>query len=634
MKQKMRRTMKTVSNVVVVVMLLAVGGKGVSAQQVGITERGDQLLAQYSAEFDSLKADIRKSVPAIDEKKAAAFMEAFLAVGEAEGPHPKGKDDIPPILEPIAKAQSNALERAMPVLADVDAFLSSDALDQKLIKCAIYACATPVGLAHFAQMGAVEEGLVAGLLRDNDLMRKMIVAGGAQMGRFGDAMRIYRGILEASEHAREAGPLNRFAIGLSCALALPVQERAHTAMGSRESWPRHIDPVARYLHYEKAFLDGELDPAFKMLTAWDCRFIPVSPCTDEELAWGREMLRMYRPDHVVNPDYKWRHSALVKTDIKYGGKNPSIPELGFYQDILNMGGVCGRRAFFGRFIVRAHGMPAFGMTQRGHAALGKWTPDGWTTNFGAHWRWNWWIKRGYNYSGLHFLQESQARRYPTDYMKVLRAQWVSAALGEVRANRRMLASGGWGGLWDALSLYKEKAIIAEGKPVEVARVGEDLAEANVSTTAETILQVEIRPEDRKVTVNAKGVITIPAAACSKPTGSTAKIAFMKSFSGGMQLHYNRIGDPEPFEYTFDAPAAGTYRLTADVAAVNADQQLTLTPNGGGAVEIPLPYTIGLWQQTEPVEVTLVKGKNTLTFTRDDPNYGVSIKEFVLVPVGS
>ena len=627
----MRSTTKTVLKAIL--SMVVAGRTEVLAQQVGLTERGEQLLEQYSAELESLKADISKSVPSVDENKTAAFMEVFVAVGEAEGPHPKGKNDVPPILEPIAKAQSNALERAMPILADIDGFLSSDALDRKLIKCAIHAYATPEGLAHFAQMGAVEEGLVAGLLRDNDLMRKMLVAGGAQMGRYGDAVRIYRGILEAGEHAREEGPLNRFAVGLSCALALPVQERAHTAMGSRESWPRYIDPVARYLHYEKAFLDGELDPAFKTLTAWDCRFIPVSACPDKELAWGREMLRAYRPDHVVNQDYKWRHSAMVKTDIKYGGKNPSIPELGFYQDILNMGGVCGRRAFFGRFIVRAHGMPAFGMTQRGHAALGKWTPDGWTTNFGAHWRWNWWIKRGYNYSGLHFFQESQARKYPADYMKVLRAQWVSAALGEVRANRRMLASGGRGGLWDALSLYKEKAIIAEGKPVEVALAGEDLAEANVSRTADAILQVEIKPEDRKVTVEAKGVVTIPAAACSKPTKSTAKVAFMRSFSGGMQLHYNRVGAPEPFEYTFDAPAAGVYRLTARVATVNTDQQLTLTPNGGEAVEIPLPYSVGLWQQTDPVEVTLVTGRNVLIFRRNDPNYGVSIKEFVLAPRG-
>ena len=28
---------------------------------------------------------------------------------------------------------------------------------------------------------------------------------------------------------------------------------------------------------------------------------------DEILAWGREMLRNYRPDHIYNPDYGWRY---------------------------------------------------------------------------------------------------------------------------------------------------------------------------------------------------------------------------------------------------------------------------------------------------------------------------------------
>ena len=36
------------------------------------------------------------------------------------------------------------------------------------------------------------------------------------------------------------------------------------------------------------------------------------------------MLRVYRPDHILTPDYKWRYSKLVKTDVKYGGKNPSV----------------------------------------------------------------------------------------------------------------------------------------------------------------------------------------------------------------------------------------------------------------------------------------------------------------------
>jgi len=60
----------------------------------------------------------------------------------------------------------------------------------------------------------------------------------------------------------------------------------------------------------------------------------------------------------------------------------SEPTLG-----LVNGGVCGRRAFFGRFILRAFGVPTTRRPQIGHAALVHWTPDGWVINLGANWGW-------------------------------------------------------------------------------------------------------------------------------------------------------------------------------------------------------------------------------------------------------
>ena len=50
------------------------------------------------------------------------------------------------------------------------------------------------------------------------------------------------------------------------------------------------------------------------------------------------------------------------------------------------------------------------------------------------------------------------------------------------------------------------------------------------------------------------------------------------------------------------------------------------------IEIAVPYTVGKWQQTKPVEVSLVKGKNVLRFARPDGSRGVTIKEFTLTPV--
>ena len=96
---------------------------------------------------------------------------------------------------------------------------------------------------------------------------------------------------------------------------------------------------------------------------------------DETLAWGREMLRNFRPDHVLNTNEGWRYVSLVSTDVKYGSGNVKYdrPELQKYQNILMNGGVCGRRAFIGRFILRAFGIPTVARPSRGHGALAHWT---------------------------------------------------------------------------------------------------------------------------------------------------------------------------------------------------------------------------------------------------------------------
>ena len=67
------------------------------------------------------------------------------------------------------------------------------------------------------------------------------------------------------------------------------------------------------------------------------------------------------------------------------------------------------------------------------------------TNFGAHWRWNWWRGR----CGEDYLLETQAREHPADYIKVLRANWVGHALGESKVDGMTF---GTGGLWNALAL--------------------------------------------------------------------------------------------------------------------------------------------------------------------------------------
>jgi hypothetical protein len=69
-----------------------------------------------------------------------------------------------------------------------------------------------------------------------------------------------------------------------------------------------------------------------------------------------------------------------------------------------------------------------------------------------------------------------------------------------------------------------------------------------------------------------------------------------------------------------------------VVTVSPNQHLLVAANDAKEpADIALPYTLGLWEQTPPVEVTLAKGKNVLKFTRNEPARGLTIKQFTLKP---
>lgn len=601
-----------------------------------LSEAGSKLEAKYAVTLKALQEEIAKAPPKVNEQQKVAFLNAYqaeaaaaLAERKTMQSHAKSKDkEATEKTHQAAKdsldlAMKNALPPTKAVLTDLEKFLKSDKLDAQLVKYNVLAQATAKGLAEFAQQGKEHEALVEKLLADSALMKQMLTANGAAGGKYGQAMKIYTDIQKASARAKE-GIFQRLALGTSLEHAVPVTQRNAT---DQVNAPAIVDPVKRYLHYEKAFLAGELDPGFKDLSVWDYRFVVNGNEPDEELVWGREMLRNYRPDHIFTSDYRWRYVESVRTEVKYGSqeqKNDS-PSLGFYQNIINTGGVCGRRAFFGRFILRSFGIPTLARPQPGHATLVHWTPEGWVINLGA----NWGHGQVEGTADTDFLAMTQARKVEAAYPEVLRAQWVGAALGESRAAGFVAAPSGF---WNGVALYRQRAIIEKAKAVTLAAVGTDIGEANESKEKEILKVVTITEADRKIVVGQNGGITIPAVACSKPTSSTAKIRFMKSYPGGLQLHYSRLGSPESFEYTFDVPQAGKYALSARVVTVSPDQHLLLSANDAKeAVDIVLPYTIGMWQQSRPVEISLVNGKNVLHFALQGSR-GVSIKEFTLMPV--
>lgn len=550
---------------------------------------GSNALAIAQARIDKVKAEEAKFTKAREDAKAA-----------------------------LAKAKADDLKAAQAALKAQEACLSSDRLDANLVTCAVLANATTKGLATFAQQGKEQADLVERLLGDTALMKAMLEAGGPRDSKYGEAMQIYSAIRKASDKAKN-GIFNRLALAVALEHAVPISQR--NAVTETNSAPALIDPVKRYLHYEKAYLDGELDPAFPRMTAWECRQIVNSDAPDHILAWGREMLRNVRPDHLLDPDYGWRYSRLVRTDVSYvhSYDYTDTDSLQFYQNIIKNGGICGRRAWFGTFILQCFGIPSTGRAQTGHAALTHWTPDGWVVNlgggFGCH--------NGKPVLGMtdeDFVLETQSRNYPEEYVKVLRAQWIGDALGEPKY---ISTKAGSGGVWNNIAMMEKRAIVAEAKPKQLAALGTELGEANESAAAKAraVVTAAVTEADKQVVVAADGTITIPAGAFS--SGGD----LLKSFLGGQQMLCG--GTNIQCEVTVSQP--GKYKLSARVVTVHREGQVPVTVNEAKEpVGIFIPFTIGLWQRTAPVEVTLVNGKNTLRF--DKPTTCFSLHDITLTPV--
>ena len=608
-----------------------------------LTKRGEKLQARYAEMLTELRKEVVPALPAVDERKKAAFVAAHAAVAKVPPqPNPNGLKCAPPRYAPghklYAVAQSNAVAAATPLLVDLDTFLASDKLDIKLRKLALLAHATPRGLAVFAQQGKEEAALIEELLGDDALIRQIMELGGCYQGKYGQAMQIYKAIQKASERAKE-GFWQSFALATS-------MEHPDGCLKKEGMTPAEVN-VEVFLDYEKAYLEGKLDEAFGTYSDFNWRFA-MHHYDVADMNWMRYMLRNYRPDHTRNPDYKWRYCRITRTDVPYTGNvgRPVRPDLNLskFQDFFLEGGICGPRCFTGKLACSAFGIPVRYATQTGHAAFSHWTPDGWTVVFGAHWTFN----RHRNICGLDFVLEERARRAPANaYIKVLRAEWVGDALGEEKVSKRQY--GVQGDFWNALAFYKKLAIVEAARIAELELTGSELAESNepaVSPVSDwvpgagsgsagpEVARIELTEADTTVVVGDDGVITIPPAACSKPTNSTDKILFMRTIEDdGVQVHYSLGGArPELLKYYVNAPAAGTYELTARVCNVTVDRSLLLRLNRRTLLDLPLPYTKGSWEDTRPLTLDLKEGRNTMMFTAKAPNKGVSIKHFRLTPV--
>ena len=596
-------------------------------------QNAESFLASRQRQINQLERSIQRARRAVQEAEEK-LPEAIKAATAAQQAHERAMA---------------ATWQAMDALGMRD-ILDSDQLDGMLAQYMVLRSATPRELAKFAEQSPANLNLIRQLLGDTGLMMQMLVADGPNAGKYGEAMRIYNDIQQASPRAKE-GVFQRLAVAVSLGNTVPLKLRDGPAGSDDEEETddgasdgsdvsAFVDPVQRYLSYEKWYLNGELDVGFKDLCIWSLVMVVDARDSDETLAWGREMLHNLRPDCIPANGNTSLYVDVVDNEIPYTAAmvKDDRPELQVMQNILANGGICGRRAFFGRFILRAFGVPTTGRRQPGHATLAHWHPDGWKVRLGGDWgpgnrgRFSTMSRTRSNPYGedLNFLASTQARQDADAFIKVKRAQWIGLLVGEEPkpglVSRHADSGEEEPGFWNDLALHEQRRIIAGLDATRGASTVAAAAPAPVATGT--------------VTVGANGIITIPAAATSSPTESTSNLSrggvkdllvFVKDHrSGDTRLHVSRYASQsDTFTYTFDAPRAGTYKLVANVVTPKWGQRLHVSANGGDAVEMPLPYTIGMWEQTAPVEIALAAGRNELTFHGPAR---ATIDQFTLTPV--
>eukprot|EP00536_Pseudo-nitzschia_multiseries_P002443 jgi/Psemu1/317885/estExt_fgenesh1_pm.C_330001 len=611
--------------------------------------------------FYSIIESLEAAKQALDNSKAVV-----VALQNEQNKHPGDEDwKAASLVDPARKAAEEAqitVERLEEAGTNAGCAIvkSSKLIDdiipqieRDLLECTVLIQATPKKLANWcAESPGVNPQLLGRFLGEQNnstaLMENFLVSGGPSDGNYGMALTIYDK-LRAESHALQP-MISPTALALRERLALAVALELATPIPVFHQEGKFVDPVERFRYYAKFAPDDDggknesresnnisytdkLDEAFYTLSVWELRKVVSADATHDDLTWGRAFLRNYRPDQIYMKDQKWRYIMSVRTDVGY--RQPDH-EFSNYPEMLSAGGECGPRAFFGRFISKAWGIPTWGVRQQGHAALSHWTNDGWTVCLGAGWQYSWWDDNRYGGTTRHgpdFLEETKARASVTCpqsyYKQIVLLECLAESLGETVEEdfvpEKMLRS---------LAISQRK--MATRAPC-----------SKIFATADN--------KDRDDSLGACSIV-IPADSFVDPKESSSNVLVMKSFEGGNQVHLEHDGQVE-YELPLSIATSRSFAISVKVVNVHRNQKpiiahfentqrseekSILHPNddctdGYEIVQLPqgqeieVQYTKGKWEQTTSIRIELSPG-GRLRLSRKTPCWGLSMKEIILQPL--
>lgn len=399
-----------------------------------------------------------------------------------------------------------------------------------------------------------------------------------------------------------ADPDSREGLYLKLAIATaisPPQKMSYVGAHGIGAVP--IDPVQRYQHFKAAHKANALYPIFDTLSVWEYRKIVESWASDGELRWARDMLNTWRPDLKAN-------QQVHKIVSEVWRRTSPIPYSKGFVTVMEGGGKCGPRSWFGRMTCRAFGIPAVGVGQPGHAAFAVKAADPssepqpgsvWKVVYGRGWH----VSRCEGVTGPEFLADAEARSHETPFSQGEHLRWLAATLTSKERAEAVLG---------VVRRLQQPAPAQEADPVEAAKPAPPTPAPVSQPVPETPFKV------------APGVLHIEAETFSDMSG----VRVYECFTGGKQVNYQKNLDSSWIEYKVDVPATRTYGLTMRIATPNREQVLDLHCGTDKLATIAIPNTTGLWGTTREVGIRLKKGTQTLRFSAPFQR-GIAVRWFEL-----
>jgi hypothetical protein len=280
--------------------------------------------------------------------------------------------------------------------------------------------------------------------------------------------------------------------------------------------------------------------------------------------------------------------------------------------------------------------------QPGHAAMTRWTSNGWDVCLGGGMWKSWWNDQG----GLDFLLETQARvacaNERTFLQKVYRLQWLAQYYYNEKTDAvRRNGTYDPNNPWYTLSMIQRQQIVKNTK-VTNKLMFPTICGGKNQLERMFVHQMKVVKSDIEYN-DATGVIVIPATSCLPNN----KAMMVPSFSGGQQLFVKEDAEVEyeinlPLlmqhhpSYNASSKVTLLYSVTCCVATAHrSEQSITLSVNDTRHYNISMPYTMALWDTTTPINITIEvvdQPTVTLKLKRAQQNFGFAFKEISLSPL--